>query len=70
MSERAKKLGPRVTVSITAGDYSRLSALAETDEVSISWVVRRAIHEYLRRNQRPAQVVRRSALDKRAAAPE
>lgn len=69
MSDRSKKLGPRVTVSVTPGDYDTLNTLAEKDDVSVSWVVRRAIHEYLRHRQ-PARAVRRPALDKRAAAPE
>lgn len=70
MSDRSKKLGPRVTVSVTPGDYDTLNTLAEKDDVSVSWVVRRAIHEYLRRHQQPARPARRPALDKRAAAPE
>jgi len=70
MSDRSKKLGPRVTVSVTPGDYDTLNTLAEKDDVSVSWVVRRAIHEYLRRYQQPSRAVRRPALDKRAAAPE
>ncbi len=70
MSDRSKKLGPRVTVSVTPGDYDTLNTLAEKDDVSVSWVVRRAIHEYLRRHQQPARAGRRPALDKRAAAPE
>lgn len=70
MSDRSKKLGPRVTVSVTPGDYDTLNTLAEKDDVSVSWVVRRAIHEYLRRHQQPARAVRRPALDKRAVAPE
>ena len=42
-----KKFGPRLTVSLTGSDYDVLLALAEKDEVSISWVVRRAINGYL-----------------------
>lgn len=70
MSDRSKKLGPRVTVSVTPGDYDTLNTLAEKDDVSVSWVVRRAIHEYLRRQQQPAHTARRPALNQRAAAPE
>lgn len=69
MSDRSKKLGPRVTVSVTPGDYDTLNTLAEKDDVSVSWVVRRAIQEYLR-HQRPARAVRRPTLDKRVTAPE
>ena len=70
MSDRSKKLGPRVTVSVTPGDYDTLNTLAEKDDVSVSWVVRRAIHEYLLRHQQPTRAARRAALDQRAAAPE
>ncbi|MFN4282396.1 MAG: ribbon-helix-helix domain-containing protein [Alphaproteobacteria bacterium] len=51
MNERSRKLGPRVTVSVTRGDYDILNALADQEDVSVSWVIRRAIHEYLRRHR-------------------
>lgn len=70
MSDRSKKLGPRVTVSVTPGDYDTLNTLADKDDVSVSWVIRRAIHEYLRRHHQPARAIRRPALEKRPAAPE
>ncbi|MGE0252970.1 MAG: ribbon-helix-helix protein, CopG family [Alphaproteobacteria bacterium] len=54
MSERSRKLGPRVTVSVTRGDYDILNALADREDVSVSWVIRRAIHEYLRPHRRSA----------------
>ena len=47
MSTRGKKFGPRLTVSLTENDYNRLNVLAEKDDVSVSWVVRRAIEDYL-----------------------
>jgi Ribbon-helix-helix protein, copG family len=47
MQGKAKKFGPRLTVSLTGGDYDALHLLAEKDEVSVSWVVRRAIESYL-----------------------
>ncbi|MDT8760548.1 ribbon-helix-helix protein, CopG family [Sphingomonas psychrotolerans] len=70
MSDRSRKLGPRVTVSVAPVDYDTLNTLAEKDDVSVSWIVRRAIHEYLRRHQQPERAVRRSTLEKRSAAPE
>lgn len=70
MSDRSKKLGPRVTVSVTPRDNDTLNTLAEKDDVSVSWVVRCAIHEYLRRHRQPAWAVRRPALDKRTATQE
>ncbi len=48
MKQKSKKFGPRLTVSLTASDYDALNALAQKDEVSISWVMRRAVEEYLR----------------------
>ena len=65
MSDRSKKLGPRVTVSVTPGDYDTLNTLANKDDVSVSWVIRRAINEYLRRHHLPAGTLRRPAPEKR-----
>ena len=55
MSAKFKKFGPRLTVSLTGSDYDALSALAERDDVSVSWVVRRAIDEYLDNHHREAE---------------
>jgi len=70
MGDRSKKLGPRVTVSVTPADYDTLNTLADKDDVSVSWVIRRAINEYLRRHHQPTRALRRSAPEKRPAAPE
>jgi len=48
MKRNLKKFGPRLTISLTTGDYDALNSLAQKDEVSVSWVVRRAVEEYLR----------------------
>lgn len=40
-----------MTVSLTGADYDVLAALAEKDEVSVSWVIRRAIDEYINKHQ-------------------
>lgn len=66
MSDRSR-LGPRVTVSVTPGDYDTLNTLANKDDVSVSWVIRRAIHEYLRRHDEPTRAPRRSVPEKRSA---
>lgn len=66
MSRRPKKLGPRVTVSVTSRDFDTLNMLANKDDVSVSWVIRRAIDEYLHRQ--PARVARRPALEKQPTA--
>lgn len=55
MPGKLRKFGPRLTVSITGGDYDALSALAERDDVSVSWVVRRAIDEYLDNHRHEAE---------------
>ena len=55
MSTRNKKFGPRLTISLTSRDYDALYALATRDEVSVSWVVRRAIDEYLDNHRHEAE---------------
>ena len=55
MTIRPRKFGPRLTVSLTSNDYDALNALADRDEVSVSWVVRRAIEEYLRGRNRDSE---------------
>jgi predicted transcriptional regulator len=49
MSARYRRFGPRVTISLAGADYDRLNSLAAKGEVSVSWVIRRAIEEYLRK---------------------
>ena len=39
----------RITVSLTGSDYTRLAGLAERYDVSLSWLARQAITEYLDR---------------------
>lgn len=51
MKGKPGKFGPRLTVSLTGRDYATLNALAEQEQVSASWVVRRAINEYLRNHR-------------------
>ncbi len=41
------KKGTRLTVSLTDGDHTALSAIAERCNVSMSWVTRQAITEFL-----------------------
>jgi hypothetical protein len=50
VTAKPKKFGPRLTVSLTGSDYSRLSAIADQSDVSVSWVVRHAIQEFLARH--------------------
>ena len=51
MKGRSRKFGPRLTVSLTGDDYEALSVLADNDDVSRSWLIRRAIEEYLRKRR-------------------
>jgi predicted transcriptional regulator len=61
MTTRYKRFGPRLTISLCGDDYYRLQALAEEGEVSISWVVRRAIEDYLHRHPQPSARMPRPA---------
>jgi metal-responsive CopG/Arc/MetJ family transcriptional regulator len=51
MKEKSGKFGPRLTVSLTGRDYATLNALAEREQVSASWLIRRAINEYLQNHR-------------------
>lgn len=42
----------RVTVNLDAPEYSQLSALADKHRISLAWLGRRAIVEFLERNER------------------
>lgn len=55
MLGKQRKFGPRHTVSLTRSDYGSLAALAEKNDVSVSWVVRRAIDEYLENHRDEAE---------------
>jgi len=50
MKRQPRRFGPRLTVSVTGDAYEALSVLAAKDDASISWVIRRAINEYVRRH--------------------
>lgn len=42
----------RASISFPAGDYAELERLAATMKVSLAWVVRQAIEEYLAKQRR------------------
>ncbi|MGB5926111.1 MAG: ribbon-helix-helix domain-containing protein [Dehalococcoidia bacterium] len=52
-----KKGDARITVSIPSSIHQRLTAIAEQSGVSISWVVRYAIDEFLYGNDDSTQMV-------------
>lgn len=47
MSQRSRKFGSRLSVSLTAPHYEKLHHIAEVSDVSVAWLVRRAIEDYL-----------------------
>jgi metal-responsive CopG/Arc/MetJ family transcriptional regulator len=56
MSAKARRFETRLTVSLTGRDYDALNALADRDDVSASWLVRRAVEEYLRQRRHEIEV--------------
>jgi hypothetical protein len=44
---RGKRLATRVTVSVDDRDYEQLVALAEEHRVSLAWLVRYAVSDFL-----------------------
>lgn len=44
---KLRKFGPRLTVSLTQSNHDRLNHMAESQGASVSWIIRRAIDEYL-----------------------
>ena len=47
MEQRRKKT-TRLTVSLDDADYAAVNAMASSSDVSLSWVIRQAIHEFVR----------------------
>ncbi len=46
----------RISLNLPDGEYSRLAALAEQHDVSMAWVGRRAIQEFLERHTEKQQL--------------
>jgi predicted transcriptional regulator len=46
---RGKRLATRVTVSVDERDYTQLVALADEHRVSLAWLVRHAVADFLQR---------------------
>ena len=49
MRARRGKLATRVTVSVDERDYEQLAALADEHRVSLAWLVRYAVADFLER---------------------
>ena len=48
---RGNRKEARISVSFDNGDYAILCALARRDDVSIAWIVRRAVHDLTARER-------------------
>ena len=48
-ARRGQRLATRVTVSVDERDYEQLSSLAENHRVSLAWLVRYAVSDFLAR---------------------
>ena len=46
----------RITVSLKPGEHNALSKLAEARDVSLSWVVRKAVEQYIELNLERDQI--------------
>lgn len=46
----------RITVSLRPGEHHALSKLAEARDVSLSWVVRKAVEQYIELNLERDQI--------------
>jgi ribbon-helix-helix CopG family protein len=45
---KSNKQATRLTVTLEADDYDKVCALADHNDVSAAWIIRRAIQNYLR----------------------
>lgn len=45
--KRSRKFEVRVTVGFSVDDHEKLNEIADREAVSISWVVRKAVSDYL-----------------------
>lgn len=46
-----QKKGTRITVSLPENDHAELTALANQCDVSLSWTIRQAIADFLKRHR-------------------
>jgi hypothetical protein len=50
---KGRQLPNRVSVALTDQQFTALESLAQESQAAVSWVVRRAVAEYLERNHPP-----------------
>lgn len=66
---RGKRLPVRLSVSMEAAVHAKLSRLADRQDVSLAWMIRRALAELIERHEGEEQVelpLRRSREEARA----
>ena len=51
-SQKGRK-GPRITVSVSESNHATLTELAHKHDVSISWLARQAIDEFIENHKDP-----------------
>ena len=70
---RGRRKEARLSVSFDAGDYAQLNALALRRDVSVAWLVRRAVQELIARerdrDENPELPLIRRATAQRSATP-
>jgi predicted transcriptional regulator len=52
---RGNRKTTRLTVSLDEHAHTALSAFAKRQDVSVAWMVRRAVSEFIDRQERPVQ---------------
>jgi hypothetical protein len=52
-----QKMLKRVTLTVDPDDYAAMEHLAQRSEVSVSWLIRRAVREFLQLHQNEAKIV-------------
>jgi predicted transcriptional regulator len=50
-NEKESKKMMRITISIDPDEYQAIESMAKQDERSSAWVIRKAVREYLEREQ-------------------
>ena len=54
---KGKKPTVRLTISLDTADHAELSRLAEQNDLSVAWLVRKAVSEFIARNSNQDQPV-------------
>ena len=60
---KERKFGPRITVSLDEDSYRELNKIADMHEVSVSWLARYAIGEFLDQCKSGKKIELKTKLD-------